>query len=157
MKINPGKSKAVRFTKATVKNPLGYSLCNQNIRKRAVLNNRNNLTKRFKMGGPSKLHSAKSLKALHFVMCVLKKGNRNTKSLTYMSLVRPVLEYGSACWNRCREGQINALYRVQKTAAQFTKHMKDSDWETMAQRRTIARLCALFKATLNTVSKRQQW
>jgi len=29
---------------------------------------------------------------------------------------------------------------------QFTHHTKDSDWETLAQRRTIARLCALFKA-----------
>jgi hypothetical protein len=29
-------------------------------------------------------------------------------------------------------------------AAQFTDHTKDSDWETLAQRRTIARLCALF-------------
>jgi len=26
MKINPGKSKAIRFTRAWVKNPLGYSL-----------------------------------------------------------------------------------------------------------------------------------
>ena len=27
MKINPGKSKAIRFTRAGVKNPLGYSIC----------------------------------------------------------------------------------------------------------------------------------
>jgi hypothetical protein len=60
-------------------------------------------------------------------------------------MARPVLEYRSACWDPCR-GQINALDRVQKKAAQFTKHTKDSDWETLAQRRTIARLCALFKA-----------
>jgi len=33
----------------------------------------------------------KAWKALHFVMRVLKKGNRNTKSLAYMSLVHPVL------------------------------------------------------------------
>jgi len=45
----------------------------------------------------------------------------------------------------CR-GQINALDRVQKEAAQFTYHTKDSEWETLAQRRMIARLCALFKA-----------
>ena len=38
------------------------------------------------------------------------------------------------------------LHRVQTQAAQFTNHTKDSDWETLAQRRTIARLCALFKA-----------
>jgi len=43
---------------------------------------------------------------LHFVMCVLKTGNRNTKHLAYTSLVHPILEYGSACWDPCREGQI---------------------------------------------------
>ena len=52
----------------------------------------------------------------------------------------------SACWDPCREGQINALDRVQKKAAQFTNHTKDSDWETLAKRRTIACLCALIKA-----------
>ena len=31
MKINPGKSKAIRFTWARVKNPLNYSLGGQNI------------------------------------------------------------------------------------------------------------------------------
>jgi len=56
----------------------------------------------------------KAWKELHFVMRVLKKGNRNTKSLVYTSLVRPVLEYGSAYWDPCREGQISALDRVQK-------------------------------------------
>ena len=63
-----------------------------------------------------------------------------------MSLVRPILEYGSACWDPCREGQINVLDRVQKKFAQFTNHTKDWDWENMAQRGSIARLCALFKA-----------
>jgi hypothetical protein len=79
-------------------------------------------------------------------MHVLNKGNRNTKSLAYMSLVRPILEYGSACWDPYTEGQINALDRVQKKAVQFTNHTKDSEWETLAQHRMIARLCALFKA-----------
>ena len=74
----------------------------------------------------------KAWKTLHFVMRVLKKGNRKTKSLAYTSLVRPVLEYGSACWDPCREGQINALDQVQTKAAQFTNHTKDSDWETLA-------------------------
>ena len=61
-------------------------------------------------------------------------------------MVRPVLENGSACWDPRREGEINTLDRVQKKAAQFTNHTKDSDWEVLAQLRTIARLCALFKA-----------
>ena len=38
------------------------------------------------------------------------------------------------------------LDRVQKKAAEFTNHTKNSDWETLSQPRTIACLCALFKA-----------
>jgi hypothetical protein len=78
-------------------------------------------------------------------MRVLKKENSSTKRLAYTPLVRPVFEYGSECWDPCR-GQINALDRAQEKAAQFTNHTKDSEWETLAQRRPIARLCALFKA-----------
>ena len=88
----------------------------------------------------------KAWKALHFVMRVLKKGNMNTRSLAYTSLVSPILEYGSACWDPCRGGEINALGRVEKKAAQFTNQTKDSDWETLVQRRTIARLWELYKA-----------
>jgi hypothetical protein len=43
------------------------------------------------------------------------------------------------------EGQINALDCVQKNAAKFAKHTNDLVWETLAQRRKIARICALFK------------
>jgi hypothetical protein len=74
-----------------------------------------------------------------------KKGNRNTKSLAYTSLVRPILEYGAACWDPSRAGEINALDRVQTKVAQFTNHTKDYDWETLAHRRTIAHLRALLK------------
>jgi hypothetical protein len=73
-------------------------------------------------------------------MHVLKQGNRNTKSLAYASLIRRILEYEATCWDPCREGQINALDRVQKKHSQFTNHTKDSVWEK------IARLCAHFKA-----------
>jgi hypothetical protein len=50
----------------------------------------------------------KAWKALHFTMRIIKKGNSNTKSLAYMSLVRPILEFGAACWDPYREGQITA-------------------------------------------------
>jgi len=88
----------------------------------------------------------KAWKALHFVMRVLKKGNtKEYKNLAYTSFLRPILEYGSACWDPCR-GQINVLDRVQKKAAQFTNHTNVFAWKTLAQHRTIAWLCALFKA-----------
>jgi hypothetical protein len=62
MKINPGKSKTIIFTIAQVKNPLGYSLrCPKNSGSEQLYIMGNNLMKRFKMGGPSKLHGAKSL------------------------------------------------------------------------------------------------
>jgi hypothetical protein len=60
--------------------------------------------------------------------------------------VRPIFEYGVACWDPCREGQICALDRVQKKAAKYAYYMSESNWETLLQRRKIARVCALFKA-----------
>jgi hypothetical protein len=66
-------------------------------------------------------------KALHFTVRILKNGNSNTKSLAYTSLMRPILEYGAACWDSYREGQINALDRVQKKAAKFAHHRNESN------------------------------
>ena len=64
-------------------------------------------------------------KALHFTMRILKKGNSNTKSLAYMSLVRPILEYEAACWDPYREGQISVIDRLQKRASKFAYHTNE--------------------------------
>jgi len=77
---------------------------------------------------------------------VLKKGNSNTKRLAYTSQVRPILECGASWWNPYREGQINALGRVQKNVAKFANVTNDSTWKTVSQHRKIARICAVFKA-----------
>jgi len=60
--------------------------------------------------------------------------------------VRPILEYGDACWDPYREGQIHLLDRVQKKAAKFAYHMNKSNCETLSQRRKITRIRALFNA-----------
>jgi len=141
------KSRAIRFTRARVKNPLGYTLGDRKIPEASsckylwtvLRSNLNWVDQVYYI-------AQKVWKALHFVVCVLKKGNRKTKCLAYTSLVCPVLEYGAAWWDPCRERQINALDRVQTKATQLTYHTKDLDWETLARHRTIARLCALFKA-----------
>ena len=88
----------------------------------------------------------KAWKALRFTMRILKKGNSNTKSLAYMSLVRPILEYGAACRDPYREGRIITLDRVQKKAAKFAHHKNSPNWETLASRRKLSRICALFEA-----------
>jgi hypothetical protein len=63
-----------------------------------------------------------------------------------MSLVRPILEYGAACWDPYREGQISALDRVQMKAAKFAHHTNSLNWETRASRIKLSRICARFKA-----------
>ena len=70
-------------------------------------------------------------------MRILKKGNSNTRSLAYMSLVRPILEYGAACWDPYREGQISVLDRVQMKAAKFAQYMYSPNWGTLASRRKL--------------------
>jgi len=147
MKINPSKSKAIRFTRAKVKDPLNYSLMDTLLPEASSCKYlgiilRSDLSWADQVNYTVK----KAWKALHFTMRILKKGNSNTKSLAYMSLVRPILEYGAACWDPYREGHINALDRVQKKAARFAHHTSSPKWETLASRRKLSRICALFKA-----------
>jgi len=95
----------------------------------------------------------KAWKALHFIMFILKKGNNNTKRLVCTALVRPKLEYGAVCWDPHREGQVSSLNRVQKRAVKFPNNINESGWDTLAQLRLMARICAL----LNTYTGRRAW
>jgi len=63
-----------------------------------------------------------------------------------VALVRPILEYGAVCWDPYREDVVSALNQVQKRAAKFANNINESGWETLAQRRLIARIYTLFKA-----------
>ena len=60
--------------------------------------------------------------------------------------ISPILEYGAACWDPYREGQIHALDRVQKKAVKFAYHMSENNWETLSRSRKISCMCAFFKA-----------
>jgi len=64
----------------------------------------------------------KAWRAPYFIMRIVKKGNESTKSLACMSPVRPILEYGVACWDPYRECHISALDCVQNKAAKFAHH-----------------------------------
>jgi hypothetical protein len=63
-----------------------------------------------------------------------------------MSLVRPILGNGAACWDSYREGEKRALDREQKKAAKFAHHSNSPNCETLASRRKLSRICALFRA-----------
>jgi len=101
MKTNPSKSKAIHFTRARVKDPLNYSLMGTLIPEASSCKYLG-ITLRSDISWADQVNYAvkKAWKALHFTMRILKKGSSNTKSLAYMSLLRPILEYGAACWIR---------------------------------------------------------
>jgi len=78
MKIYPGNSKATRFTRARVRNQLGYSLDDQNI-KEASRCKYFGIILRSDLDCVDQIifRDQKAWKALLFVMRVSKKGNRN--------------------------------------------------------------------------------
>jgi hypothetical protein len=123
MKVNPGNSKALRFTDARAKDPLNYSIMDTLIPEASSCKYLG-IILRSDLSWADQVYytGKKAWKALHFTMRILKKGNSNTKSLVYLPLVRPILEYGAACWDPYREGQISAIDRVQKKAAKFSYH-----------------------------------
>jgi len=125
MKINLGKSKAVSFTKTRVKEKIRYYFGEQLITEASSFNYLGTITlSDLNWGDHDDYTLRKAWKALHFKMCVLKKGN-NTKRLAYTALVRPILEYGAECWVPYR-GQVSTLNQVQKTVAKFANNMSGS-------------------------------
>jgi hypothetical protein len=147
MEINPSKSKAISFTRVRVKEPLNYTLRVEKIPEDSSCKYLGIIIRSdLRWGDQVNNTVQKAWRALHFLTRVVKKGNKNTKSVAYKSLVRPILEYGAACWDPYRKCQINSLDRVQNKAAKFVHHTGGLDWESLAQRRKIARMCAMFKA-----------
>ena len=81
MKINPSKCKAVRFTRARVKNPLNYTIGDHFIPEASSCKYlgiifRSNIT----WAEHVNYTVNKVWKALHFIMHILKKGNSGTKT-----------------------------------------------------------------------------
>ena len=68
-------------------------------------------------------------------------------NFAYRSLECAILEYGAAWWDSYCECQTSALDRVQNKSAQFAQRSGGSDWESLAQRRKISSMCALYKAS----------
>jgi len=98
MKINPSKCKAIRFTRARVKDQLNYSLMDTLIPEASSCKYLGIiLHSDLSWADQVNYTVKKARKVLHLTMRILKKSNSNTKSLAYMSLVRPIPEYGAAC------------------------------------------------------------
>ena len=74
MKINPGKSKAIRFTRAHIKNSQAYSLGDKKIPEASCCKYLGKIL-RSAINWVDKVNytAQTASKALHFVICVLKK------------------------------------------------------------------------------------
>ena len=100
MKRNPGKSKAVSFTKARMKERVRYYFGDQLIPEASSSKYLGIITcSDLNWGDHVNYTQRKAWKALHFIRRILKKGNNNTKCLSYTALMRPILEYGAVCWD----------------------------------------------------------
>ena len=147
MKINPNKCKSICFTRTRAKVSLNYNLLSTQIPEASNCKYLGIILRRDLSWEDQVNYTVKKAwKALHFIMRILRKGTSSTKGLAYTTLVRPILEYGAACWDPHREGQKRELDRVQKKAAKFASRTRNSEWETLESRRKIARLGALYKA-----------
>jgi hypothetical protein len=72
IKINPSKSKAVRFTKTRVKNPINYSLMDTQIPEASSCKYLG--TQRLRLGRSSQLHGEKGLESAAFHYANSNKG-----------------------------------------------------------------------------------
>ncbi|KAJ4426190.1 hypothetical protein ANN_26999 [Periplaneta americana] len=89
-------------------------------------------------------------------MRILRKASPKSREIAYLTLVRPLMEYGTTCWDPYRIYQINSLERIQYRAAKFVKGkredgndtIKELKWETLENRRRKTRITSLYRAHL---------
>ncbi|KAJ4451962.1 hypothetical protein ANN_03446 [Periplaneta americana] len=100
--------------------------------------------------------TGKAWRALHFIMRILRKASPKSREIAYLTLVRPLMEYGTTCWDPYRIYQINSLERIQYRAAEFVKGKREDGndtikglrWETLENRRRKTRIISLYRAHL---------
>ena len=64
---------------------------------------------------------SKATRMLNFVKRNLYRCSAETKSLAYTSIVRPLLEYGSAVWDPYLQKNMQSIEMVQRRAARWVK------------------------------------
>ena len=96
-------------------------------------------------------------RSLGFIKRNLYSCTKPIKETAYCSLVRPLLEYSSAVWDPYTKDLTNKIESIQRRAARFVANdykytsnvsdmIKDLNWSSLKDRRTISRLSILHKA-----------
>ena len=105
---------------------------------------------------------SKPTRMLNFVKCNLYRCSAETKCLACISIVRPLLEYGSAVWDPYLQKDIQSIEMVQQRAAHWVKSdyryniyvtsmLEDLQWPSLQHRRYMTRL-KLFYNIVNSSS-----
>ncbi len=99
----------------------------------------------------------KATRTLNFIRRNCYRCTFEAKSLAYMSLVRPHLEYAVAAWDPFTACNVGRLEMVQRRAARFVKRdyrrttsvtglLDELGWQTLVERRRFSRLSLFYKA-----------
>ena len=95
-------------------------------------------------------------RSLGFIKRNFKTKSPQIREAAYQSLVRPQLEYASSAWDPNTKENKGKLEMVQRRAARWTLNdyasttsvtslMAQLGWQTLEQRRSVARLCLFYK------------
>ena len=100
----------------------------------------------------------KANRTLGFLRRKFRQCTKEVKAATYSTMVRPVLDYASTVWDPHQQGDIKILEQVQRRAARYvyndyttrtpgcvTAMVRDIGWESLQDRRSIARLSLIYK------------
>ncbi|MCG7878558.1 MAG: reverse transcriptase family protein [Candidatus Thiodiazotropha endolucinida] len=102
-------------------------------------------------------------RSLGFLRRNIKTKSPKIREMAYQTVVRPQLEYASAVWDPHTKEQTHKVEMVQRRAARWTMNdwhrttsvsslLHQLDWQTLEQRRSVARLCLFYKIVYGYVA-----
>ena len=100
--------------------------------------------------------TANASRSLGFIRRNVKTKSPQIREMAYQSLVRPQLEYSASVWDPHVKEQIKKIEMVQRRAARWTLNdyarsssvtqmLNQLNWQTLEERRSVARLCLFYK------------
>ena len=157
MELNPSKCQVVRVTPSRDPLQTQYILHGQVLK--AVSSARYlgvDIASNLKWNAHVDRITANANRSLRFIRRNVKTKSPQIREMAYQSLVRPQLEYASAVWDPHSDVLTDKLEMVQRRAARWTLHdyartnsvtalLSQLNWQTLEERRSVARLCLFYK------------
>jgi hypothetical protein len=102
--------------------------------------------------------AAKGNRTLGFIRRNLRECTKQVRETSYLTILRPTLEYAAMVWDPTTQTLIQTLENVQRRAARFvindytsrtpgcmTSMLTSLEWQILEQRRRISRLVMMYK------------